>query len=257
MESNGSLYSDLAHYYDRFCADIDYPLHCRFMERAYACFANAQHRRYLDLACGTGQLLQLMSERNFEVTGLDNSEDMLASAVSRCPSATLIKEDIAGFDLPDSFDVITSFLYSIHYSYPLSSMKETLTRAFRALSAGGIFVFDLVDKQGIGHKDVVSTLNEENNVSLTFRSGWRYPGEGETLKLNLSIACDDGATQRSWHDQHTMTATTINDVREMMVEIGFEVTVLEHDFSAMREWGGETFNAILVGYKPELTLISN
>ena len=250
MKSSASLYSDLSHYYDRFCADIDYPMHCDFVERASACFANSGTRQYLDLACGTGQLLGLMADRCYEVTGLDNSEDMLAGAALRCPSATLIKDDIAAFDLPDSFDIVTCFLYSIHYSYPLNSMKQTLVKVFRALKEGGVFIFDLVDKKGIGERDVVSRLDEQDGTCLTFRSGWRYPGQGEKLELHLSIGCDDGLTNRVWHDQHTMTATTIEEVRQAMLDVGFEVIVLEHDFSTLREWGGETFNAILVGCKP-------
>ncbi len=250
MASSGNIYTDLSHYYDRFCADIDYPQHGEFVARAYACFAQSSTGRYLDLACGTGQLLQLMADRGFEATGLDNSQDMLASAAQRCPSATLIHEDMAAFDLPNRFDLITCLLYSIHYSHPLNSMKETLKRVFSALDEGGLFLFDLVDKAGIGQKEITSSYTEVDGTLLTFRSGWRYPDAGETLKLHLSIACQEGEQHRSWNDQHSMTATNIETVRQMMTEIGFEVTVLEHDFSTLQAWRGDSFNAILVGQKP-------
>ena len=32
-----------------------------------------------------------------------------------------------------------------------------------------------------------------------------------------------------------------------METAGFEVTVLERDFSLLREWGGESYNVVMVG----------
>ncbi len=53
-----------------------------------------------------------------------------------------------------------------------------------------------------------------------------------------------------WSDQHTMTATSPLQLRTMLTEIGFEVTVLEHDYSLIHMPTADSFNAILVASKP-------
>src|SRR5437868_3082434 len=44
----------------------------------------------LDLCCGTGELVRLLSERGFQVTGLDGSEAMIQVARAKTPDATFL-----------------------------------------------------------------------------------------------------------------------------------------------------------------------
>ena len=47
-----------------------------------------------------------------------------------------------------------------------------------------------------------------------------------------------------------MTATSPLQLRTMLTEIGFEVTVLEDDYSLIRMPTADSFNAMLVASKP-------
>ncbi|MEX2332760.1 MAG: class I SAM-dependent methyltransferase, partial [Pseudohongiella sp.] len=131
--NDGNLYTDLADYYDQFCAEVDYAGQCAFAVRVFDAFAQSGGRDYLDLACGTGPHLQEMTRLGFVPTGLDNSAAMLAQAQVRCPQANLLLCDLAAFEQVYRFDLISCFLYSIHYSHPLNNFAETLRRAFCAL----------------------------------------------------------------------------------------------------------------------------
>lgn len=248
MSSENALYADLSQYYDQFCADIDYGQHVEFSLRIHRCFGGGG-KSYLDLACGTGQLLMPMAKAGYSVSGLDYSAAMLAEAEKRCPDADLIHSDMANLGRQNEFDLVTCFLYSLHYSYPLSAVQHTLERVYQSLKPDGVFLFDTVDKGGIKEKDVVSTYQDEDSL-LTFRSGWRYPKTGDALTLNISIQREDEKGLQTWNDKHTMTASHIRDLINMMSDIGFEVTPLEHDFGTLREWRGDTFNAIIVGCRP-------
>ena len=69
-----------------------------------------QETRDLDIACGTGLAVQLVSERGARVTGLDASRRLIALAAARTPHADLRVGDM--FVLPfeaASCDVATSF----------------------------------------------------------------------------------------------------------------------------------------------------
>lgn len=250
MTDTGNLYADLAGYYDGFCHEVDYAAQAAFAERAFDCFGDSGGRAAMDLACGTGQLLAHLGERGFRLSGLDNSAEMLAATAARCPGADLVLCDLAGFDFDSRFDLITCFLYSVHYSHPVAAIAETLRRAFRALRPGGIIVFDLVDRQGITNRHDITTRLQQEDAAFTFQSGWRYSGTGEDLVLQVKISREDASGIRHWTDRHTMTATTIAEVQALMAACGFAVTVLERDFTTLREWDGRSFNVVMVGRKP-------
>lgn len=245
----GNLYSDLSAYYDGFCHDVNYAEQCDFTKRAFDCFAESCGNDYLDLACGTGQHLNLMQKKGFTVTGLDNSQQMLDATAVRCPAAALMLCDLASFDVDAGFDLISCFLYSIHYSHPVAAINETLQRAFRALKPGGVFIFDMVDKTGIATRDVVTQL-EQDNARFSFRSGWRYSGSGESMELQVAIRREDESGVQDWKDHHPMTAISIKQMHELMNAAGFSITVLERDYSMLKEWGEQSYNVIMVGKKP-------
>lgn len=181
MHTPGNLYADLAGYYDQFCHEVDYTEQSAFLKRAFDCLALSDGRQYLDLACGTGQHLAHMIEQGFVATGLDNSADMLQQAKARCPQADMLLCDLAEFDDQASFDLISCFLYSIHYSYPVSRLNETLRRAWSALKPGGVFVFNTVDARGIDSNRMITTRTQAGGNQLEFCSGWQYAGQGDAM----------------------------------------------------------------------------
>lgn len=251
MNDNGNLYADLSGYYDRFCAEVDYAEQCAFAERAFECLAVSGGRDYLDLACGTGQHLLHMLSRGFVGTGLDNSAAMLELAEVRCPAARFQLCDLAAFEQVAEFDLITCFLYSIHYSHPTSALQQTLLRAWRALKPGGLFLFNTVDVGGISNQRSTITSVVDGEQRLSFESGWRYRGEGETLDLLLGITRESAADGlKRWTDHHTMTAISLRKLQTMLADIGFEVTLLEHDYQRLLPWNGQSFNALVAARKP-------
>lgn len=249
--ATGNLYADLSAYYDQFCAQVDYAGQCAFAARVFAGFARSGGRDYLDLACGTGQHLQEMTGLGFVPTGLDNSPAMLAQALARCPKAQLLLCDLAAFDQVAEFDLISCFLYSIHYSHPRSQFAETVKRAWQALKPGGVFVFNTVDARGARDEHTVVTRVQAADAKLTFASGWYYRGQGEVLDLRLSIHRESAGNTQTWHDQHTMTAIILPELEQMLLATGFEVTLLEHDYERLSPWNGDSFNAIVVATKPD------
>ena len=249
--TTGNLYADLSQYYDGFCHDVNYAEQCDFTKRAFDCFAESNGHDYLDLACGTGQHLSLMHKKGFSVTGLDNSQHMLDSTALRCPSAALMLCDLASFDVDARFDLISCFLYSIHYSHPISALSETIKRAFSALKSGGVLIFDMVDKNGIAERDVVTQL-EQDKAKFTFRSGWRYSGRSESMELQVAIRREDTSGVQDWQDHHPMTAITITQMQALMSATGFNVTILERDYTMLKEWDGNSYNVIMVGQKPHI-----
>ena len=96
----------------------------------------------LDVGCGAGRLMRLLSQHGFRTDGLDVSPAMLALARDRHPDARLFHADICQWALPRSYDLIVAWDSVWHV--PLGQQEVVLKKLCRGLAAGGVLVFTTV-----------------------------------------------------------------------------------------------------------------
>ena len=91
--------------------------------------------RALDVGCGTGHHLRALSERGFEVAGVDGSQEMLDAARVENPAADLRMADVAALPFDDaSFDLILCVEVLRYLDDPRRCIAEIL----RVLRPGGV-----------------------------------------------------------------------------------------------------------------------
>jgi SAM-dependent methyltransferase len=104
---------------------------------------------WLDLCCGTGALLKLVTKAGFSAVGVDLSPHQLKHARKNAPRAKLLRADVREFALARRFDVITCMFDSLNYL----TTKRDLLRAFRKarqhLGADALFIFDMNTFEGL------------------------------------------------------------------------------------------------------------
>lgn len=245
--SCNALYTDLSAYYDLMCADIDYLAQSHSVRRLHQLFGTSG-RRHLDLACGTGPHVRHFLDFGYVSAGLDINQPMLDLAQLRCPEARFSRQDMACFTVDAPQDLITCFLYSLHYNPGLTALRACLERVHGALATGGVFCFNAVDKRQIDNRAFVRHSVEHEGSAFTFGSGWFYRGEGEQQALRLSIEkTTDGLTQR-WEDEHPMVAVGFDELQQALAP-HFEVQVFEHDYACITPWDGRSGNALFVCVK--------
>ena len=242
-----ALYTDLSGYYDLMCADIDYRAQSHCIQRLHQLFGNTG-TRHLDLACATGPHVRHFIDAGFHSSGLDINQPMLDRAATRCPEARFSRQDMCGFTAEQPLDLITCFLYSIHYSAALDRLKACLASVHGALAAGGLFCFNAVDRQRIDNASFVSHSARHADGLFTFSSAWHYPGKGERQSLKLRIEKNVAGHSQVWHDEHTMVAVTFAELTELLQPY-FDVHVLEHDYEKLIPWNGTSGNAIFACVK--------
>ena len=95
--------------------------------------------RVLDLGCGNGILVtKYLSDRGFEVTGVDISETQVERTRALVPRATFICRDMTRLRFKKgSFSAITAFYSIIHI--PVVQHRLILTNIYKWLQAGGYF----------------------------------------------------------------------------------------------------------------------
>ncbi|MCY1516451.1 Methyltransferase domain protein [compost metagenome] len=245
--SSNALYTDLSIYYDLMCADIDYRAQSHSVRRLHQLFGNSG-RRHLDLACGTGPHVRHFLDFGYRSAGLDINQPMLDIAQLRCPEAQFSRQDMAGFRVDEPQDLITCFLYSIHYNAGLEQLRACLASVHDALEDHGVFCFNTVDKRLIDNRSFVRHTVEHEGSHFTFGSGWYYSGEGERQALRLSIEKTEAGVTQAWQDEHAMVALSFTELQELL-QPHFEVHVFEHDYERITPWGGTSGNALFVCVK--------
>lgn len=72
-------YGDFAYYYDLLTGNVDYERRADYISSLLA--ENGVGKGILlDLACGTGTMSLLLSEKGYDIIGVDASEEMLSQA---------------------------------------------------------------------------------------------------------------------------------------------------------------------------------
>ncbi len=97
----------------------------------------ANGRRLLDLASGTGEISRLCQGLGFEVTGLDWAEPMLERARAKLPGVAFLQADAERTMLPDgSMDVIVTR----HLVWTLVDPVAAFAEWHRVLAPGGVLL---------------------------------------------------------------------------------------------------------------------
>ncbi|MEC7816018.1 MAG: class I SAM-dependent methyltransferase [Pseudomonadota bacterium] len=247
MQPSIKLYTDLSGYYDLLCADIDYAAQSNGVRRLNQLFGNGG-LRHLDLACGTGPHIRHFLDFGFQSQGLDVNQPMLDRAKERCPEAEFSQGDMGDFAVDQPFDLITCFLYSIHYNADLERLTACIASAHKALQTNGVFCFNAVDKNRIDNNLSVSHTAEHPDGVFRFQSGWFYPGTGEQQALRLAIARTRHNISETWQDEHPMVATGFEELAQLLAPY-FEVHILEHDYDRIEPWDRQSGNALFVCVK--------
>lgn len=176
---------------------------------------------------------------------------MLDKALLRCPEASFMLQNMCDFSLAEPVDLITCFLYSIHYSASIQNLKACIQSVFNALKPGGVFCFNAVDKDKIDNNSYVRHKAEFDNSHFVFESGWNYSGQGERQSLHLSIEKTTADLTQIWQDQHPMVAVSFAEL-ELLLRSSFEVHILEHNYERIASWDKQAGNALFVCIKPQI-----
>lgn len=245
--SVNALYTDLSGYYDLMCVDIDYQAQSNAICRLHQIFGNGG-TTHLDLACGTGPHVRHFIDAGYTSSGLDINQPMLDIATKRCPEAHFSLQDMSIFEVSDPLDLVTCFLYSIHYNDGVEKLTACIASAHRALKTGGVFYFNVVDKDKIDNDLFVKHTATQEDALFTFRSGWHYSGQGEKQSLRLSIEKANAEETQRWNDEHSMVAVSFAELIALL-EPYFEVHVFEHNYQTIAPWDHVSGNAIFVCVK--------
>ncbi len=139
-----ALYRELAWLYDKMYARIfPYEETFNFLNRLLK-----EHNCHsiLEVACGTGLLMEILERNGYEVTGLDLSCEMLKIARKRC-RGRLLRQDMRNIQLRRCFDALLCLGRSFTYMMTDEDVEKSIGSFSRSLKVGGILIFDNFDAE--------------------------------------------------------------------------------------------------------------
>jgi len=104
--------------------------------------------RVLDVCCGNAHLSAPMTQRGFQVTGIDGSAEMLRYARQNSPTSTFMVADARDFSFDPIFDAAVCTCDSFNHIMAADELERAFINVYRALKPGGRFLFDLNTEEG-------------------------------------------------------------------------------------------------------------
>lgn len=191
----------------------------------------------LDLGCGTGEHLALLSREQIRCTGIDSSEEMIAAARERSPHGIeFIHSDMSDLSYENAFDMIISLFGSFNYLINDADIELTLGKVRKAMKAGGIGVFEIWNSpplRKIREKEVgpVSTTTYDGTVIRRER-GFKLRDDAfkSVVEVNYRYTIQDGSGTKTLRDRHVMRPLTAGELMGFLARTGFTVKNIYANF---------------------------
>ena len=217
-------YESLAFSYDALTQDVGYEKRADFIEKLFSRAKIGVHT-VLDLACGTGTMTKLFTERGYELIGVDISEEMLMEAREKTQNIEgvpplFLHQSMPELDLYGTVDACICCLDSLNYLTSPRDVRRTFERLHLFIAPGGVLVFDVHAPQKMEALDGQVFLDERDDLYCVWRTEYRKRAKTLDYYVDIFRACEDGVWERSFEEHH-QRAYTVSELTEWLEAAGF------------------------------------
>lgn len=199
LRSNMSVFGDYSRYYNLLYKDKDYAGEAHYVDVLLNRYAAFPVHTLLELGCGTGVHALLLAEQGYSVTGVDQSEEMLAAAnanakiQSQSSRLTFLQGDVRTVKLYNTFDAVISLFHVMSYQATNDDLLAAFASARSHLRPEGVFLFDcwygpavLTDRPAVR----VKRLDDENISAIRIAEPKLYPNDN-LVDVNYHVFVTD------------------------------------------------------------------
>jgi SAM-dependent methyltransferase len=184
--------------------------------------AGVEVRHVVDAGCGAGQLTAELTAAGFSVTGIDWSGELLAMARRAAPGARFVEGSVYEAELP-ACEGMVAVGEVLSYHAPEADAERLSAgffgRAARALPAGGLLIFDLIETGEPRLDGRFRTSGEDWAVAAETEED---AGAGRLVR-RIETFRRIGERYRRGRETHTVRVFEAEAVARLLGDAGFEV----------------------------------
>ena len=219
-------YGDFAYYYDLLTENVDYESRCNYIHSLLA--ENGIGKGILlDLACGTGTASFLLSQKGYDMIGVDASEEMLSVAQEKKAEngedIIFLCQKMEELDLFGTINGAVCTLDSINHVTSEATVKEIFRRVSLFMEDKGIFIFDVntpfKHREILGNNTFVYDMDEVYCV-------WQNSTDGELLtsiSLDIFEKDEEDDVYYKYSEQFCEKGYDLSDIENWVKEYKFDV----------------------------------
>jgi cyclopropane fatty-acyl-phospholipid synthase-like methyltransferase len=219
-------YTSFAKVYDLFMQDVPYKKWLNNIEEIWRNY-DIKPKTVLDLGCGTGKLTNMLSQKGYEIIGVDNSIDMLIEATETTKKlgteVLYLNQDMCRFELHKKVDCIISVCDSLNYILKDDELKNLFTLVSKYLNKQGLFIFDINTRY-----KYQNTLSNNNFSEISENAAYICENfYDEETNINEYYTCFFVNTQNGLYEKqeefHYQKSYTIEDIKNIVSTCNLQV----------------------------------
>ena len=227
-------YTGFAEVYDLFMDNIPYEEWCDYIISLLK-ENHVPDGIVLDLGCGTGSLTRLLSQKGYDLIGIDNSVEMLqiASEKSRLEEREILylEQDMREFELYGTVKAVVSICDSMNYVLEEDELETVFKLVNNYLDPGGIFIFDLntiYKYENVLGDNVIAENREEG--SFIWENSYYEDEMLNEYDLTLFIR-EKEDHYRKYFEKHYQRAYELDTIKTLLKKAGLECLAVYDAFT--------------------------
>lgn len=182
----------------------------------------------VDLGCGTGTLTELLSQKGYDMIGVDMSAEMLNVALAKKEKSgspiLYLCQDMRELDLYSTVGTVISVCDSVNYLLEDEEVLETFGLVNNYLYPGGIFLFDF--NTVYKYEQIIGdTTIAENREKCSFIWENYYHEDGHINEYDLTVFAREEKSRlfRRFTETHFQRGYTVEEMKGFLEQAGLEL----------------------------------
>lgn len=188
---------------------------------------NAHPRTVLDLACGTGNVSELLYHEGYDVVGVDIAPAMIEVAKQKAATEGFpieyFVQDAAELSLPKRrFDLCTCLFDSLNYILEPARLQMAFEQVYAHLAPRGVFIFDMNSEFAL-----INNFFDQENLEMDepLKYDWHSTYVPSLricrVEMDFNHTAESGEVTH-FQETHLQFAYRTEEVLEMLNTAGFE-----------------------------------
>lgn len=200
-----------------------------------------KYTKILDIGCGTGNHVNLLTNKNYEAIGIDQSKDMIKKAKLKYPNCDFVIKDFFKNDF--DYNSFTHILCLGRTIYEISNKEKFFESCYSLLMNNGLLIINLVDNKNfhpyISEKRDNNTLFDSSkygkipsSLIVKFNKNMEFLSNYETLNTSSNVNIPTSSFREKFENYKTHSVRknelnlyikSIKDIINLAKSCGFDV----------------------------------